>query len=578
VLEPGDRIDRYVVEGELGEGALATVYRVRHTTLSTVHALKVVKVAHRESRDRLIREGQVQAQLSHPNIVAVTDVLEVRGSPGTLMEWVRGVDLEEYLLAHRMTLEETLTLFRGVVAGVGHAHAKGLVHRDLKPANVLLALDDDQVVPKVSDFGLVKALHGDTSLGSTRTGMTMGTPGYMAPEQVRDAATVDRRADMWSLGCLLYRMACNYPAFAQADIIDLFTAVGQGDYPHPHTYAPELPDPVVQTIRGLLEVDPALRFHDCAEVIEFLDGGALPTAGGPGSLPEVSTPRTDRPCWLPLDSPLGRKATAMREAAEEAMKPQVTQAPAGTWDNQPRNETIAPLVEPGGGADPDGGSLGWPVWLGLGSLLATGTVASAAILTLGLGAAWQARTDADVLARADGTTPRADARSDARPDARSDGPAVVPQPVPTAAPGPAAAPEPAAAPAGEPDAPTAEPAPASAPPTDPTDGGPARPDPGGAEPTTTEPPPQPAAPPQPPGADAEPSGSIQCASCDGVYDMYPGNIMGTPAPNGRLAAGSYWVWIEVEGEPFRTIEVTLPADDTRVDLRCTGSMRSCAKM
>ena len=368
MLEPGDRIDRYVVEGELGEGALATVYRVRHMTLSTVHALKVIKVVHRESRDRLIREGQVQAQLSHPNIVGVTDVLEVRGSPGTLMEWVRGVDLEEYLQVHRISLDDALTLFRGVVAGVGHAHAKGLVHRDLKPANVLLALGEGQVVPKVSDFGLVKALGGDESLGSTRTGMTMGTPGYMAPEQVRDAATVDRRADMWSLGCLLYRMACNYPAFAQADIIELFTAVGKGDYPPPHSYQPDLPERVVQAIDGLLQADPALRFHSCAELLDFLDDvGPLPAAGGPGKLPPVDTPRTENPCWLPLEGELGRQAQRMREQAEEAMKPQVTQAPAGTWDNQPRNETIAPVHEPGPEEDERG--LGWAVWLGLGTLL-----------------------------------------------------------------------------------------------------------------------------------------------------------------------------------------------------------------
>ena len=386
MLEPGDRIDRYVVEGELGEGALATVYRVRHTTLSTVHALKVVKVAHRESRDRLVREGQVQAQLSHPNIVGVTDVIEVRGSPGTLMEWVRGIDLEEYLQQYRIDVDDALTLFRGIVAGMGHAHEKGLVHRDLKPANVLLALGNGQVLPKVSDFGLVKALHGDAPMGSTRTGMTLGTPGYMAPEQVRDAANVDRRADMWSLGCLLYRMVCNYPAFAQADIIELFTAVGKGEYPHPHTYEPTLSDRVVTAIAGLLAADPADRYHSCDELLAFLDGGPEPTRGGSGPLPSVETPRTEAPCWLPVEGTVGQQATHLRTVADEAsIKQQITQAPAGTWDNQPRNQTIAPPLE-----DDDDPPVGWLVWLGLAGLLTTGVAASVGILALGLGAAWNA--------------------------------------------------------------------------------------------------------------------------------------------------------------------------------------------
>jgi serine/threonine protein kinase len=271
VLQQGYEVDRYIVEEKLGEGGMAVVYRVRHATLGTRHALKVLSITSRDVRDRLIQEGRVQATLRHPNVVAVTDVIDVEGSPGLLMEYVRGPALDHWLYNYRPTLEEALAIFRGIVAGVGHAHSKGLIHRDLKPANVMLHVDDKGVHPKVTDFGLAK-LSERNDLKRTRTGTTMGTPAYMAPEQIRDASTVDRRADLYSLGCILYELVCGRTPFGDDDIIELFSRVAAGDYTHPRELAPDVPHTVVDCIESLVEVRRELRLTDCASILEMLDG------------------------------------------------------------------------------------------------------------------------------------------------------------------------------------------------------------------------------------------------------------------------------------------------------------------
>src|SRR5262245_35627495 len=157
MLSGGQRVDRYVVEGLLGEGGMAEVYRVRHATLGSLHALKILKVQAPTVRARLLAEGRAQAALRHPNLVAVTDVIEVDGAPPLVLDFVDGPWLEAWLVDHRPSPREAEQLFLGIVAGVERAHRAGLVHRDLKPGNVLLERGDDGVlVPKVTDFGLAK--------------------------------------------------------------------------------------------------------------------------------------------------------------------------------------------------------------------------------------------------------------------------------------------------------------------------------------------------------------------------------------------------------------------------------------
>jgi hypothetical protein len=265
VLEIGETIERYQVEAMLGSGGLAAVYRVRHLHLGTVHALKVLLVATPLDRARLLSEGQVQARLKHPNVVAVSDVLVVHRAPALVMELVEGPSLEQQLQTGPLPLEHAMGLLRGIVAGVGAAHAAGLVHRDLKPSNVLLGQGRaGETVAKVTDFGLVRPM-GAPGQG-TSSGTAVGTPAYMAPEQIREPSAVDTRADLWGLGCLLYELVCGRRAFPMLDPFLLYEAVAAGRYEEPAGVEPR----IAGVIRDLLQVDPKSRIPSCAALWERL--------------------------------------------------------------------------------------------------------------------------------------------------------------------------------------------------------------------------------------------------------------------------------------------------------------------
>ena len=207
-LAVGAVLDRYRIEGILGEGAAAVVYRVRHTTLNTVHALKVPSIDHPVVLARLVREGRLQAQLVHPHVVRVFDVLDHQGVPCLVLEFVGGGTLADRIPDGGMPRAQVRRLFTQIASGVAAIHARGAVHRDLKPANILLDGDDNA---KVADFGLVKADETVTDALRTRPGHGLGTPAYAAPEQAWDAHRVDATADVWALGAVLHTMLTGRP-------------------------------------------------------------------------------------------------------------------------------------------------------------------------------------------------------------------------------------------------------------------------------------------------------------------------------------------------------------------------------
>jgi hypothetical protein len=262
-LHEGQVIDRYVVEGPIAAGGMASVWRVRHTVLGSTFALKVLHGASPATRERLVQEGRLQSTLRHPNIVQVTDVVTVGEHPALVMEHVDGVDLQTLL--DRGEPLDAESVFRAICAAVGAAHALGVVHRDLKPANVLMARTADGWLPKVADFGLAKAARGNVA--HTRVGTAMGTPSYMAPEQIRDASTVDQRADVFSLGCILYELALRKKAFPGDDPVAVWHAITNG--PRPAT-AP-LPRRLARVVDHACRVEPTHRPASVKALLALLD-------------------------------------------------------------------------------------------------------------------------------------------------------------------------------------------------------------------------------------------------------------------------------------------------------------------
>jgi serine/threonine protein kinase len=293
---------RYEVQSTLGEGSMAEVYHVVHKQLGTEHALKVLKLEHESIRERMMREGQFQAKLRHPNIVSVSDVVPVGDNAGLVMEYIDGGSLAELLAGHRLTADQVDVLARGLLDGVEAAHDAGYIHRDLKPANILLAREGRKLVPKITDFGLAKALDASNTL--TKSGVMMGTPAYMAPEQIQDAKHVDRRADLFSVGAILYHMVAGRRPFDDPNIANVLTAVLDGDYPPITDFAPQLASHRVKAIEAALQVEPDDRVPDCASLRALWTGQVLEhrdseTTEGPfgrellDSLSATSSPKVD---------------------------------------------------------------------------------------------------------------------------------------------------------------------------------------------------------------------------------------------------------------------------------------------
>ena len=274
-LAAGSTYDRYEVLELLGEGGMAVVYKVRHARLGSIHALKILSTPAISIRERLLQEGRSQAAIHHPNVLPVTDVIDVNGAPGLIMEFVAGPNLEALLDRHRPEASEAEALAMGIIAGVACAHRAGIIHRDLKPANVLIAMSDAGPVPKVADFGLAKLLSADGPMSRTRSGQAMGTPSYMAPEQIRNAKGVDHRADIFSIGAILYDLYCGRQAFPGDDILTVFQAITNGDFVPVRVAAPKVSDRVAAAIERALSVDPARRQADCESVALELTGRAL---------------------------------------------------------------------------------------------------------------------------------------------------------------------------------------------------------------------------------------------------------------------------------------------------------------
>ena len=261
----------FEVQARLGQGGMATVYKVRDRRLNQPHALKILTHAHASLRERMVRERVFQGQVRHRNVVAIQDLLEVDGRPALLMELVDGPDLLGFLMHHEPTEAQIDALTSGILAGVQAVHDAGVVHRDLKPSNVLLSREGGQLVPKVADFGIARSFHPAGGPHLTHSGALVGTLTYMAPEQIRDPRNVTPAADIWALGCLLYRTVAGRDAFSGDDNGEIIKAILHG---HPGPLPKDLPLRWRAAIAAALQPSPEERPASCVALRELWEAPA----------------------------------------------------------------------------------------------------------------------------------------------------------------------------------------------------------------------------------------------------------------------------------------------------------------
>jgi len=304
-LRRGQEVDRYVVDGLIGSGGMALVYRVRHAQLGSLHAVKILRLPTPSIVRRLMQEGRAQSQLQHPNIVPVTDVIDVLGCPGLVMPWVDGPSLSPLVTQRQLAPSELAALAEGLFAAVGSAHRAGWIHRDLKAGNVMMQRIDDQLLPRVTDFGLVKALTGPHSLEpQTRTGAMMGTPAYMAPEQFADAGAVDHRADVYALGVILYEACVGRRPYDGGDPLGLLEQVRAADPPTVDSQRDDLPG-LDALLREAMHPEPTERLPDVATFARrWAELGWPPPAWTPASV-DLARRLTPSPTNDPIEPTSG---------------------------------------------------------------------------------------------------------------------------------------------------------------------------------------------------------------------------------------------------------------------------------
>jgi len=266
---------------------MGIVYRAWDRVSGAPVALKLLQDG--TSRARFEREAATLARLDHPNLVGyVAHGAPLDREPWLAMEWLEGVSLEERLARGMLSLREILDLAGGVAAGLASAHAQGVVHRDLKPSNIFL-VDGDAARAKVLDFGLGRALADSESL--TKTGALMGTLEYMAPEQATDAKHVDARADVFSLGVILYEALTGTSPFEGDAVHEILTAVTTRELAPPSTVRAGVPLRLDALVLAMTTKEPQGRPRDAVAVVELL--AELDLAFGHRARPALGAAVTD---------------------------------------------------------------------------------------------------------------------------------------------------------------------------------------------------------------------------------------------------------------------------------------------
>lgn len=263
VFAEGTRVGPYTVVKRAGSGSMGDVFRARDDRIGRDVALKTLPARFANDPDRLARfqkEARAAGALSHPNVLTIFDVGAHEGIPYLVCEWLSGATLHERLKLGPLPLRDALKIGSELARGLAAAHERGVVHRDLKPANIILG---DDGACKILDFGLAKLAEAMADGEATQPGVLLGTAGYMAPEQIRGHA-VDRRADIFALGAVLYEMTSGRPAFHGATAVDRMSAALRDE-------PPPLPGELGAILARCLAKDPERRFQSALDLAFCLE-------------------------------------------------------------------------------------------------------------------------------------------------------------------------------------------------------------------------------------------------------------------------------------------------------------------
>jgi len=346
-IEPGQQLLHYRIDRKIGEGGMGEVWAATDTRLNRAAAIKALPasvVGDAERLARFKREAQLLAALSHPNIAAIFGLEEMEGSPYLAMELVEGDDLSTRIDGRSLPVDEAVEIALQIAAALEEAHDKGIVHRDLKPANVKVTADGKV---KVLDFGLAKALSIDpegssgsfdpsrsptmTAAMGTQAGLILGTAAYMAPEQAR-GKTVDRRADIWAFGVILFEMLTGERMYAGETVTDIIAAVVTRE-PDWNKLPADTPVALRRVLKRCLQRDPRKRLRDIGDAaLELTDEPEVEIAA-PSAPPATPSPRGRR--WLAL---VGLAGLALGFAAAVTIWSVMGSAesvPSATWSNLP---------------------------------------------------------------------------------------------------------------------------------------------------------------------------------------------------------------------------------------------------
>lgn len=316
-----EHLGRYEILGELGRGAMGTVYRARDPKIDRVVALKTINLAginpaeEEAFRQRFVREAQAAGKLSHPSIVTIYDVGEEETSktPYIVMEFIEGQTLEDLARGERLPIQSSLTLVEQVAEALAYAHDRQIIHRDIKPANIIVTPDGRA---KITDFGIAKL----QTTQFTQPGQVLGTPAYMSPEQVTGGA-VDGRTDLFSLGCILYWLLTGEKPFAaESTTAATFKIVYQDPIP-PSRLNPGLSADHDYLIQRALAKDPARRYqngHEFARDVADVNQGRPPRSRAAQALASAGEPTVVAQPPIPARAPTTTLTMAPADAIRTA--------------------------------------------------------------------------------------------------------------------------------------------------------------------------------------------------------------------------------------------------------------------